>query len=674
MPTPNRLSKASSPYLRQHAHNPVDWFPWGEEALQKARSESKLIFLSIGYSSCHWCHVMERECFENEEIAAFLNQHFVSIKVDREERPDLDGVYMEAVQWMSGTGGWPLSIWLTPNLIPIYGGTYFPPFSSPNRPGFLVVLQQLFQVFTQEPDKVTQQSQAVLDAMSRDLFDVSNDVKIVDNSLSLAGLVQNIADHFEPKKGGFSSAPKFPMGMSLDLLFHIATLEANEKAQFMAEFTLQNMLKGGIYDHVGGGIARYSTDGDWLVPHFEKMLYDNALLLRNLALAQQAKPNDWFREVAEHTLSFLNREMCSSDGLFFTALDADSEGEEGLFYRWTFDELHACFDPKEWEDFTAIFEVEPDGNWEGNIVLCLRDFPSVLANKLHLSEDQFWKKTQAFRAVLLEKRSKKVRPLCDEKHILGWNALLLQSFCECAWTFKNPDWLNQAQLLADALLKHFRNHGDWFRIRMNGQVHTTAFLDDLALLGDALLQMFQLTAQDRFYDEANSIRESIETYFSEDKPGRYRFSRLDIDILPGKRRDIFDNAFPSAHSALIQFYARFHRLSGFSKDRSLFEAAVAPIRSFAMDNPLSFSFALSGMVLGEFVGREIVAMGGEALKSRHQIHQKAKPSDLLICGNNSASTSPILKGKLGDEEKTLVWVCEHFTCDKPLELNHFLAG
>ena len=442
----NRLIHETSPYLLQHAHNPVDWYPWGDEAFERARAEDKPVLVSIGYAACHWCHVMERESFEHEEVAAIMNELFINIKVDREERPDVDHIYMDAVQAMSGSGGWPLNVFLTPDRKPFYGGTYFPTQRAFNRPSWTEVLHSLSNAYKTQKQEILQQAEQLTEHLkASNAFGLSvTDPAGLFTEGNITEAYHNIMHQADRQWGGFGKAPKFPQTFAIGFLLRYAHLEGVEEARQQALLSLDKMKQGGIYDHVGGGFARYSTDTEWLVPHFEKMLYDNALLVSVLAEAYQLTDDERYEEVIEETLQFVERELMHAEGGFYSALDADSEGEEGRFYVWSEEEIQQVLGP-EAELFCAYFDVSEKGNWEGKNILWvkvpLHQFalernmdPALLASFIIRSKQK-----------LLEQRSKRVRPQLDDKILLGWNALMASAYCNAFAATGNDHYRDVAQ-------------------------------------------------------------------------------------------------------------------------------------------------------------------------------------------------------------------------------------
>lgn len=652
---PNRLIRESSPYLKQHAYNPVDWYPWGEEALEKARKENKLIFLSIGYSSCHWCHVMEHESFEDEKTAEYMNQHFVNIKVDREERPDIDMTYMEAVQMISGHGGWPLSVWLTPTLIPVFGGTYFPPTPKYERPSFMMIMKRIEEVFRNEPDKVFQQSGKMLEALQSEILDhIETDDSIID----WGKIELNFARSFEQDYGGFSQSPKFPMAMTLRLILMLCKAKDSTSARSMLTTTLNAMMNGGIWDHIGGGFARYSVDKTWTVPHFEKMLYDNALLLHVYFEASQAFSVPEYAEIAKGIDSFLQREMKHENGLYYSALDADSEGEEGKFYVWTFEDLKAILSEEEWEFARRYWEIDEAGNFEGNIIPRFRDH---IKGMIALSEDQKALYVQIGQK-LLEKRSQRIRPGLDYKSICSWNAMLLNSYTTCARSGDNI-WIDRTLELADAMLKHFWDGKHCYRIYAQQERKQHGFLDDYGLFVSALVSTFEVSSEQRYLDAAVQIAETMLEYFYE-ADGKFLYTSKTEEIIIRRRSDIFDNAAPGGFSSALSAILKLSRFTGDQKWQHVFSAMKTRISRTAQNHPLSLSNSLQVLLELEFGEREIIVVGEEFSNFRQVWAKNYDPFSIFMCMKTNTSELPLLRGKTPDH--TAAYVCRSFHCEAPV--------
>lgn len=660
--------------MQQHAGNPVDWYPWGEEAFNKAKNEKKLIFLSIGYSSCHWCHVMERESFVDPEIASFLNTHFVSIKVDREERPDVDSIYMEAVQMMSGHGGWPLNVWLTSELKPIYGGTYFPPETTRSHPGFMTVLTRLLELHQNEPETIEKRSTEIGKSLENDLFD-----HIESGKISYAGLktaINTSEKNYDPQYGGFSPAPKFPSAMLIEFLLRYDKLAGDENARRMALHSLRKMCLGGIYDQIGGGFHRYSTDEKWLVPHFEKMLYDNALMISALTDSWRLTGEDIFKEVLDDTIQFVNREMTSEDGGFFTAIDADSEGVEGLFYIWYYHELEKLIPPADFHIFSAYYDVQKKGNWEGKIILnrahSSLDF-SILSQTNH---DDFNGKVEEWKSLLLNKRSEKIRPITDTKIITSWNAMMLKALCKYWMAFRSDETMKMILQNADYLNRTVVQNEIVFRISGDGQVKIPGFCDDYALLAEAFGFVFQVTADEKWLESAVRITDSMigKFYISRHKSFAYtEESQKDVIF---RKKEVFDNATPSANSAALSATHLIGRLTGRADLVKISDEGCEALGSLVGDYAPSFGYLLQ--LISEKLSHhatEIVILGDQNEHFLEELSRRYLPFHIIINGNSLENPQyETLKGKKAPETGSNVYICKNFTCSSPVnDLESFLS-
>lgn len=662
----NRLINESSLYLQQHAGNPVNWYPWGTEAFEESISSNKLIFLSIGYSSCHWCHVMERESFENEDIASFLNTHFVCIKVDREERPDIDSIYMEAIQMMTGHGGWPLNVWLTPELKPIYGGTYFPPEMTQSRPGLMDVLTRLLEVYNNEPETIVKRTAEIASALSKDLFDhvKSSAVGFTELKHSIASTQKN----FDEISGGFSNAPKFPSAMHIEFLLRYDKLLGDDTARAMALHSLKKICLGGIHDQAGGGFHRYSTDDRWLVPHFEKMLYDNALILSALTDAWKVSGDIVYKDAIDTTLAFLQREMTSDSGGFYAAIDADSMGEEGLFYIWEFGELQQLIPKSEFPEFSAYYDVFPKGNWENKIILnrshsCL-DF-SILTQSNH---DDLRRKIDRWNHLLLEARAQRTRPVTDTKIITSWNAMMLKSLCK-VWMVTRSDETYQCLLKNAIFLKDnaIRNN-IVYRISTSDQMKVHGFCDDYALLSEAFAHVFMVTGDENWLQLSESIADSMIEHFYVTEHKSFAYTRKNQDDVLFRKKDVFDNATPSGNSAALSALHLLARLTGRNDFKVLSDEGCDALGSLTGEYALSFGYLLQ--LFCEKLshhGAEIVILGNQNEMFLSELAERYLPFHIIINGNNLSNPKyETLKGKSAPVTGSNVYVCENFTCNKPV--------
>ncbi|MEX0681475.1 MAG: thioredoxin domain-containing protein [Balneolales bacterium] len=680
---PNRLIHETSPYLQQHAWNPVDWFPWGEEALGLARSRNRLIFLSIGYSSCHWCHVMEQESFENPEIARLLNEHFISIKVDREERPDIDAVYMEALQRMAGHGGWPLNVWLTPEQIPVFAGTYFPPSDLHGRPGFASVIRRLADLYHREPDQVHRQAREIHKALEHDLYDHLSPGKITRGLLDRA--VQVYAHAYDEEFGGFSNAPKFPTSMGIGFLLKYSRQPGSDQALNMALASLEKMIRGGIYDQVGGGFHRYSTDQEWQVPHFEKMLYDNALLITSLAEAGLISGRPIFKEAVDETIRFLNREMRHPDGGYFSALDADSEGEEGKFYTYTDDELQRILDKDTFALVADYYGVGPAGNWNGVSILHRTTTLRKLAGRYKTPVEELEHRLEIAKKKILEYRNKRPRPGRDDKMITSWNALMLIALCRSTQLLgRDPA---DALRLGTYLAKHTLRDDTLYRITgPKGSSKQPAFLDDYALLADGFSRLFEITGEYLWLSRSLRLaRMMLDQFYDQDK-ATFRYTSKNQRQLILETRDVFDHALPGGISAAITTLYRTGHLAGIPEWTHIAVKAMEPLSETAASHALAFGYLLQNMHAHCYPGREIVIVSNRpdtsaaAQKMVAIWREKFEPSSYLVVlpadiaqrnsGLQQASSGEAAFTKLYDDKvarnnKTTAYVCRNFSCRAP---------
>ena len=593
----NRLAQETSPYLLQHAENPVDWYPWGEEALERSRAENKPIFLSIGYSACHWCHVMERESFEDPATAEVMNRNFVCIKVDREERPDLDTIYMSAVQQMTGSGGWPMTVFLTPDLKPFFGGTYFPPTPRYGMPGFVDVLDAVAEAYRERRDDVEKNANEVVDVISREIAPSGAGAELEPALLNDAAA--SLKQLHDPDDGGFGSAPKFPQAMALDFLLRSWKRTGDPELLGSVENSLLRMAHGGIYDHLGGGFARYSTDARWLVPHFEKMLYDQALLAPLYLRAFQATGNRGYLSGCTRTIDYVLRDLTSPEGGFYSAEDADSEGVEGLFYTWTYDEVAELLG-EDFELFARTFDVTPRGNWEGrNILHVIGDQHSVPA-ELGISEDEYHARLERARARLFEVRNQRVRPARDEKVLTGWNGLMLAAIAEAAAVLDNRDYLNAAQANADLMLTRLYVDGRVKRSYRDGRARLDGYLEDYACLAHGLLSLYQADFDVRWYEAATEIVDTMLERFRDPAGGILYSTADDHEKLLFRPKDFDDNAVPAGNSMAAEVLVELALLSGDDRYRRAAEEIIAALGNALSSHPLFFGRLLS--VLDTHIG------------------------------------------------------------------------
>ncbi len=672
----NMLIKETSPYLLQHAHNPVDWYPWGEEALKLALDNDKPIFLSIGYSACHWCHVMEQESFENESIAQLMNEHFICIKVDREERPDIDEIYMSAVQLMTGSGGWPLSVWLTPDLEPFFGGTYFPPEDKWGRVGFKNIIGKIASLWDQERDKLLQSANQFKDHISQlSQVQVSNKEIGIDLWHSSVNFVKS---RFDEKYGGFGAAPKFPQAMELSFLLRYYFHTGEKLTLEMVEKTLLRMAQGGIYDQLGGGFHRYSTDGKWLVPHFEKMLYDNALLAVTYLEAYQITNNSYYAEIARETLDFVLQEMTSTEGGYFSSQDADSEGEEGKFYVWQKSEIKQILSENEAWLFCETYDVSDNGNWEGKNILNVSKKLSDLSKQENIAEDELKNRLQNYRQKLLRERTKRVAPNTDDKIITAWNGMMISAMCKGYQVLGDERYLSSAKKAADFLHKEMYKDGNVLRTYRNGKSHLNGFLSDYALFISALLDLYETTFDLSYLENGFELNDILIQKFWDEETGSFYFTPSDHEKLLVKTRNAYDNAAPSGNSVTIE---NLLRIAEFTGDKTLKEKAELSVKLYldqVQKYPTSYAYLLGSLDYFWGSPKEIVISGDsnskEVQKMISILFEKYLPNKVVILADpvlfdgkeNLIKKLGIINGKFSYDGSVKVYLCENFTCKSPL--------
>lgn len=664
----NRLIHETSPYLLQHAHNPVDWYPWGAEALEKAKKENKPILVSIGYAACHWCHVMERESFEDPATAEIMNRHFVNIKIDREERPDLDHIYMDAVQAMTGSGGWPLNVFLTPDAKPFYGGTYFPPQKAFNRPSWTETLTGVAQAFRERRHEIDAQAENLTDhLLNANSFGIKqpDDADALFHPDRLTGCFIQLMKSADKQWGGFGKAPKFPQTFSIRFLLRYHYFTGNNEALEQALLSLDKMIDGGIYDQAGGGFARYSTDAEWLAPHFEKMLYDNALLVIALCEAYQLTGTPRYREVIGETLAFVEREMQHPDGGFFAALDADSEGVEGKFYTWSLAEIQSVLGENA-AAFAAYYDITEAGNWEHTNILWVKKPLAQVALELKIAVPELTELLEKGRKKLMEVRATRVRPMLDDKILLGWNALMNTAYTKSFEATGNEKYRQQALRNMDFLLSAFRGgDGQFHHTWKDGQARYPAFLDDLAYLLEALLQLQQVTGDPDWLEKARELTGHIIDQFSETGTPYFYYTPVGQDDVIVRKKEVYDGAVPSGNSVLagcLHHMAVIYDMKEW-RDRSLdmFRMLGNAITRYPV------SFGVWAMGLQETVEglNEIVLTGDNPEPLRNDILVKYVPNKVVLTAGFKEVNIPLLKAR-NRAGKASVYLCRNNTCQPPV--------
>lgn len=660
---PNRLIDETSPYLLQHAHNPVDWHPWGKEAFRRARDENKPVFLSVGYSACHWCHVMERESFEDEATAAQLNAEWISIKVDREERPDIDSIYMSATQMLTGHGGWPMSVFLTPDAKPFYAGTYFPPEERHGMPSFRRVLAHLASLYRDDRERLLEASDEIHEALER-----SSDVAGAHHALThddLDAAARRLVGNYDRVNGGFGGAPKFPPSMALDFLMRVADRTGDPAARDIVVTTLRKMARGGIFDQLGGGFHRYSVDSRWLVPHFEKMLYDNALLARLYVRAWQWTRDEELRRVAFDTLGFVSREMTSPDGGFYSTLDADSEGEEGKFYVWSHGEVAELLGDDDARIFAELFDVTPNGNWEGSSILNLPREPVDVAAHLSVSVERLAEVAARGRRLLMERRDLRVRPARDEKILAGWNGWMLAAFAEAAIAFDSDAFRDVTRRNAEFLLGTMFAGGRLHRSCKDGRVKIGGLLEDVTGVAWGLLSAFEALQERRYLDSAASLADDILDRFQDRESAGFFDTPDDHEPLITRPRDVLDNATPAGTSVAIDVLLRLSVYFGTTRYARVANAALASVAPIALKHPSGFGFALSAAELSLAKTKEIVITGPERDEAKRAllrvVGEEFLPNRVLISSDQPGL--PLTEGR--DPSNVAAYICEGYACSAP---------
>jgi uncharacterized protein len=675
----NRLAQETSPYLLQHRGNPVDWYAWGEEALAKSRREEKPIFLSIGYSACHWCHVMEHESFENEAIARVLNENFVPIKVDREERPDLDQIYMNAVQMLTGHGGWPMSVFLTPELKPFYGGTYWPPHQSRGMPGFDQILAAVIDAWKNRrehaltaADQLTAELQNVGGVAMGDASDL--------NAEFVDAAVGNLRRSFDSAYGGFGQAPKFPHPMDLQLLVRVAQRSGQQGPLDMVRLTLDRMAAGGIYDHLGGGFARYSVDARWLVPHFEKMLYDNALLSGAYLDTYLVTGEETYARVLRQTLNYIIRDMTDPAGGFYSTEDADSEGHEGLFYTWTPDEIEAVLGAEQGATFGRVYDVSDVGNFEGRNILNLPKTLEQCAAILSREPQGLAAELAESREKLFAAREKRVRPGRDDKVIVAWNGLMIEAMARAGAALNEPEYVITAAEAAGFILSRMRrDDGRLLHTWRHGNAKLDAYLDDYASLANSLVSLYEANFHERWIEEAVQLMDIVLDKFADPQGGGFFYTAADHEQLITRTKELTDSSTPSGNALAATALLRLGKLLGRSDYLDAAESALAAALPILQRAPMAAGQSL--LALDRYLGpsHELVLVGDLARDDTKDaiaaIHRRYLPRSVFAArdsmrGDADASRSreldKIFAGKESKDGQLVLYVCQNFACQSPV--------
>lgn len=667
----NRLIEETSPYLLQHAHNPVDWYPWGEEALELAKREHKPILLSIGYSACHWCHVMERESFENEEIAAVMNDLFINIKVDREERPDLDEIYMNAVQVMTRQGGWPMTVFLTPNLKPFFGGTYYPPEDRYGRPGFPKVMHAVAEAFNEKNQQVLEQA----DQITAQLNQMSNLVGPHEHELTeelMTKAFQHYRSQFDAQYGGFGNAPKFPPSMGLPFLLRYWHHSGNENALEMVELTLQKMARGGIYDQLGGGFHRYSTDERWLVPHFEKMLYDNAQLVVAYFEAYQATKNTFYRDIATDTLDYVLREMYDEEnGGFYSTQDADSEGVEGKFFVWEPSDVEDIIGEENAKIFCEYYDITPHGNFEGENILHVQTPSDVFARKIGMNHEELEELLADGRQKLFDEREKRIKPGLDDKILTSWNGLMIRGMAMGYQLTGKPEYLTACEKSAEFILTTLsQDNGLLLRTYRAGKSHLNAYLEDYSYFIAGLISLYEASFEPKWLTEADRLAEIMADQFGDDAGDGFFFTGKAHEVLIVQSKSAYDGATPSGASMAIHSLLRlakhlgkpdFHDKAVDTLKLYFHQMEVMPSGSGQLLCELAFSLSTP----------KEIAIVGDRKETRTTamlaaLHGNFQPNKIVaLCEPAQESALPLLANKPQIQNTATAYVCEDYVCQAP---------
>ena len=668
----NHLVHETSPYLLQHAHNPVDWYPWGEEAFARARQEDKPVLLSIGYSACHWCHVMAHESFKDEQIAQLMNDLFVNIKVDREERPDLDQIYMNAVQMMTHHGGWPMTVFLTPDAVPFYGGTYFPPQDRYNMPGFPRILISVAEAYRDKRDDIAETSKALLQELQRLSATTGGSDRPVEQEL-LDGAYVGIIRSYDSVNGGFGNAPKFPPSMTLEFLLRTYVRNGNEEALQIVRHTVEKMGRGGMYDQLGGGFHRYSTDAKWLVPHFEKMLYDNALLSRLYLHYFQVSKDPFAREITEGILDYVLREMTDPKGGFYSTQDADSEGVEGKFFVWQANEITELLGEKQASLFSAAYDITENGNFEHKNIPNLKRPLEEVAVELNVSVSDLRSSLEVSKHKLFTAREKRIKPDRDEKVLTAWNGLMLASFAEAAIVLKRDDYAAAARRNAEFVLSSLRQDGLLLRTWKEGIAKFNAYLEDYAFLIEGLVTLYETTAEDRWLTEAVALTDRMIEEFWDNSDGAFFFTGKSHETLIVRSKDYFDNATPSGNSVAASVLLRLGILLDNEKYRNLAISVFREIGDSARKYPSGFGYALSGIDFMLSTPKEIAIVGVDesSLSAFLRETWRGYLPNKVVAGTlaeDHGKTQPnaLLQNRTTVDSKTTAYVCQNYTCQAPV--------
>lgn len=669
----NHLQHETSPYLLQHAHNPVDWYAWKPEAFERAQREDKPILVSIGYSTCHWCHVMERESFENAEVAAYMNEHFVNIKVDREERPDVDAIYMEACQMINGNGcGWPLNCFLTPDGRPFYAGTYYPPRPAHSRPAWMQVLQNISNAFEHRRDVIEDQANRLLEVIhNSDNSLVGQEIEgltkeQVFTPVLLSNVYAQLKKRFDTEYGGFGGAPKFPGMMSLRYLLNYYHFTKEIDALAHVDKSLDKMIQGGIYDQLGGGFARYATDRAWLVPHFEKMLYDNALLVTLLAETYKLTKKELYKETIIETLEFIRREMTSKEGGFYSAQDADSEGEEGRYYVWSKRDIDRILgaDAALFNEFYGVSEI---GNWEGKNILWRKQSYLEFAEAKKMDVNELKAQLAQARQKLFAVRDRREHPGLDDKILLDWNALMCLAYAQAYMALGDEEYLKIAERNAHFLLEKFLQPDgiSLYHTYKNGRAQYNAFLNDYAFLIEALLDVYSITFDTTFLAKAETYCNFVLEHFFDNESKLFYFTSARQTDVVIRKKDLYDSASPSGNSTMVRNLQRLALIIGKEDWHELAQDMLLQLQSSVERYSSSFARWAQGMMNEVYGLHEIAIVGPEAMAMAKALNAVFIPNKVIMASVSSTDAYPLLEGKTADEQ-TFIYICKDYACQRPV--------
>ncbi len=660
----NKLINETSPYLLQHAHNPVDWYPWGDEAFERAKAEDKPVLVSIGYSACHWCHVMEHESFEDPAVAAVQNEHFINIKVDMEERPDVDQIYMTFVQLTTGRGGWPMNVFITPEKLPFFGGTYFPPGPRYGMPSWRQILQSIADAWTERRDELMGSAHEILAELRRTTANSTLGAAITPELSDSA--FQSFVLSFDATNGGFGGAPKFPAAMAMEYLLRYWKRTGNENALTMVKETTEKMANGGIYDQLGGGFHRYSVDAIWLVPHFEKMLYDNAQLIRIYLHLFQITGDESFRRTAVETLEYIRREMVGPEGGFYSTQDADSEGVEGKFFVWTPGEIEALLGEDDARIFNFYYDVSDDGNFEEKNILNVKISKDDVRKALKITDEQLDEALERGREVLFAEREKRIKPFRDEKVLTAWNGLMLAAFADASAVLDNEVYLEVAKKNADFLLENLQVDGRLLRTWKDGRSKLNGYIEDYANFADGLLELYQVSGELKYFNEALRLADAMITEFWDEENGGFFFTANDHEKLIVRSKDFFDNATPSGNSVAADVLIKLAKLTGEERYERFASTVMRLAAAQIKRHPQGFGRMLATMEFSLAPVKEIALVGPRSRELERAIWSTYRPFKLIAMGDERDAEPALLKERTAIDGATTAYVCENFVCKRPV--------